>query len=80
MEKICIPTQPYEIRMTVAEQLPTLWPLALDTLDHGNQSSCEPLSTLCRLVITLLQDADLEVRMQIATAVVKILPGVKSRS
>lgn len=67
--------------MTVAKQLPTLWPLAMNTVDsndHKRQSSSEPLSTLCRLVLTLLQDSDLDVRTQIASAVVKILPGVKS--
>ena len=51
----------------MAEQLSTLWDLAV--------LSPPSLSTLCMLIVTLLQDSDQDVRTQTAAAVTGILPG-----
>ena len=71
LEAICIPTQPYEIREAVAQELPHLWSACF-------KSYCEkelvPVSS--RLAFNLLQDSDIDVRMCAASSVAKLLPGI----
>ena len=67
LRAVSVPTQPFEIRIAVAEQLNILWDLAL--------LSPPSLSALSMLIVTLLQDSDQDVRTQAAAAVTKILPG-----
>lgn len=66
MKAVSVPTQPFEIRIAVTEQLSTLWNLAV-----VSPSSLPPL---CTLIVTLLQDSDQDVRTQAAAAITRILP------
>ncbi len=67
LRQISVPTQPFEIRQCVAKQLAELWTLAI--------ADCSSLLTFCNLTITLLQDSDLDVRLQAALYITKIIPG-----
>ena len=71
LEAICIPTQPYEIRVAVAREVPQVWSAILD-------SSCktEVIPPCCRLVVNLLQDSDIDVRTNTAISVARMLPGM----
>ena len=70
LEAICIPTQPYEIRVAVASELPRLWSAILSS-SHVR----EVVHTCCQLVLNLLQDSDIDVRSCMAVSVAKMLPG-----
>ena len=70
-EAICIPTQPYEIRVAVARELPCMWSAILSS-PHRN----DVIPTCCQLVLNLLQDSDIDVRTHMAVSVAKILPGM----
>ena len=71
LEAICIPTQPYEIRVAVAKELPHLWSAILSS-SHRK----EVIPICCQLMLNLLQDSDIDVRTHMAISVVKILPGM----
>ena len=70
LEAVCVPTQPYEIRVAVARELAQLWSAIL-----SSSSKKEVISTCCQLVLNLLQDSDIDVRTHMAVSVAKILPG-----
>ena len=72
LEGVCIPTQPYEIRVAVARELAQLW-LAILSSSNGK----EVVPTCCQLVLNLLQDSDIDVRTHMAISVAKILPGIR---
>lgn len=72
LEAVCVPTQPYEIRVAVARELARLWSAILNLSD-----GMEVVPTCSQLVLNLLQDSDVDVRTNMAVSVAKILPGVK---
>ena len=72
-EKCCVPTQPFEIRIAIANTLSQLLPV-LKQLSPSNQAE-QLLKLFCKLVVTVLQDSDSDVRLSMATEVAKLLPG-----
>lgn len=70
LEAVCVPTQPYEIRVAVASELAQLWSTIL-----SSPSKKEVIPTCSQLVLNLLQDSDIDVRTHMAVSVAKILPG-----
>lgn len=61
-EQLAVQTQPFQIREVVASEVMRLWPLALAS-GEGVTSKC------CELAVGLLQDADTDVRQEMANAV-----------
>ena len=72
LEAVCVPTQPYEIRVAVARELAPLWSAIL-----SSSNKKEVVPTTCQLVLNLLQDSDIDVRTHTAISVAKILPGMR---
>ena len=68
LEKLSVPTHPYQIREAIASSLLKLWPLVLLS-GHDDIAKC------CRLVLGLLQDSDGDVRREMAAAVSELLAG-----
>jgi hypothetical protein len=71
LEAVCVPTQPYEIRVAVARELAQLWSAILGS-PNGKK---EVVPTCCQLVLNLLQDSDIDVRTRMAVSIAKTLPG-----
>lgn len=66
LERLAVQTQPFQVRETIASDLLKLWPLVLSA------GQCDVVRC-CKLVVGLLQDADSDVRREMATAVSKLL-------
>ena len=58
------PTQPVELRIAVARSLLKLWNVVHETVD---------ITVYCKLVVDLLQDADVDVREEMAESVAAII-------
>ena len=58
------PTQPVELRIAVARSLLELWNVVHETVD---------ITVYCKLVVDLLQDADVDVREEMAESVAAII-------
>ena len=71
LEAVCVPTQPYEIRVAVARELAQFWSVII-----SSPNGKEVVPTCCQLVLNLLQDSDVDVRTHMAISVAKILPGI----
>jgi hypothetical protein len=63
-----VQTKPYQIREVIAAHVLKLWPLVL-------RAGLCCIARCCRLVLVLLQDADADVRWEMAAAVSKLLTG-----
>lgn len=70
-EVLTAPTEPYQVREAIASCLLGVWPPSL-TAGHDEAVLC------CRLVMQLLQDADTDVREEMARAVSQQLEGSSS--
>lgn len=72
-EKLAVQTQPFQIREGVAASVMKLWPLVLRGRDFAALHSC------CKLTLCLLQDADADVRSEMATTVGKLLTSMSNQ-
>lgn len=68
LERLTAQTQPFQIREAIASHLLDLWPLVL-------LAGPERVAQCCRLTVGLLQDADADVRWEMAAAVSRLLAG-----
>ena len=58
------PTQPVELRIAISRSLLELWNVVYKTVD---------ITVYCKLVVDLLQDADVDVREEMAESVAAII-------
>ena len=58
------PTQPVELRIAISRSLLELWNVVCKTVD---------ITVYCKLVVDLLQDADVDVREEMAESVAAII-------
>ena len=64
MKESISPTLPVELRIAVARSLLKLWNVVHETVD---------ITVYCKLVVDLLQDADVDVREEMAESVAAII-------
>lgn len=69
---LTVPTHPDQLRVAIAASLLELWPQLIARSGEGEVTM---LIDCCHLVVSLLQDPDADVRIEMANAVARLLQG-----